>query len=229
MICFILVTVGHCEHRARYPPCLWRPTYVTLRLGLLRGMNAGKYLKFVGFLVLISLKNKIPVHFKPGGLKLSIILHLIWKGGCTGKVRNIPIALRIFCHPKGSALRFWMFAEFLICSCSSTLIWASVIWERIPSWWGVSEDGHFWGLLSEAEGFQPWHGSVGLWAFSRHRVVRMALLTSVLSAKLCSVLPNCTTVSQAVCGDNILLAWGQDPITSPRLGVYLPLFMWEDH
>lgn len=78
MICIVLITVssvGHCEHRTRYPPCL----YVTLSSGLFRGMNADKYLKLVGFLVSISWKKTLPVHFKPGGLKLSIILHLIWE------------------------------------------------------------------------------------------------------------------------------------------------------
>lgn len=147
-------SVGHCEREPGTHPACGDPR-MSHTLALFRAMNAGRYLKLVGFLVFIYLKKNFqyilnlevwnsPLFYTRYGRVAAV--ERLWTAQCF-------IALRIFCHPEGSTLSCWMFAAFLTCSWSGTLVWASVIWERIPSGWGVSGDEHFWGILSEAEGF----------------------------------------------------------------------------
>lgn len=179
-------------------------------------------------------EKKLPVHFKPGGGKLSVILHPQMEGWLHLGTIQCLHTLRIFCHPKGcTLLSFQMFAAFLTCSWSSTLVRASVIWESIP-WSAVRENGHFWEILSEAKGFPTMAQLCGALSIQQaqewwgwHCSPKSSVLNFALS--MFARIPNSTTGSQAVCGGHILLAWGQDPIRSLRLRVYLPLFMWENN
>lgn len=183
-------------------------------------MNADKYLKFVGFLNFLGKKY------------CQYILN--------PEVWNSPLFYTSYgrvVHWSSSVIPKVVHSKFLdVCSIPSVgqvLLSEHQLFEKESppggEWWG-------WALLGDP--IWSWgvsnHGTA-LWG-SEHSAgtgtVRMTLFTSILSAKLCSQYVCSDTelyYSQAVCDGNIFLAWGQDPITSQRLRVYLPLFMWENH
>lgn len=183
-------------------------------------MNADKYLKFVGFLNFLGKK-----------ICQYILNPEVW---------NSPLFYTSYgrvVHWSSSVIPKVVHSKFLdVCSIPSVgqvLLSEHQLFEKESppggEWWG-------WALLGDP--VWSWgvsnHGTA-LWG-SEHSAstgtVRMTLFTSILSAKLCSQYVCSDTelyYSQAVCDGNIFLAWGQDPITSQRLRVYLPLFMWENH